>query len=113
MFNCISGNFDFSPVALFPMKEDAAKDPRCVVVAEVIQQLAQKADMSDVTQKTLQDIANKRYTNLTQSGKISLPDADHRAFLLYQQGVSVETAQKYYSFMLNEGDAKRWQIIVV
>lgn len=42
-----------------------------------------------------------------------VPDADHRAFLLYQKGVASETAQKYYSFRLTEADAKKWSIVIV
>ncbi len=101
-------SLDLTPKGLFPKIETAATDPKCVVISEVMQQMTKNSDMSSVTQQTLQEHAAKRYTDLSQESRLSLPDADHRAFLLYQKGVASETAQKYYSFRLSEADAKKW-----
>ena len=102
---------DYSTVGLFPNKEAADQDPKCKIIAETIQSLSKTADMTGVTQATLQTHAENRYVFLSKEERLSLPNADHAALLLYQKGVSRETARRYMSFRLTEADAKRWTII--
>jgi len=103
---------DFTPKSLFP-KLEADKDPKCVIVAEVIQQLAKRCDLSEMTQEKIQSIAESRYNELSLADKLTLPQADHKAFSLYQKGVDHLTAQKYYSHRLTEADAKKWKIVLI
>jgi hypothetical protein len=102
---------DYSVEGLFPNKDAADQDPKCKIIAEIIQSFSNTADMTGVTQADLQTHAQHRYTFISKEEKLSLPNADHLAFLLYQKGVSSETAQSYISFRLTETDAKRWTII--
>jgi hypothetical protein len=111
-FGYINTSLDLSPVALFPNHPAAAQDKKCVVIANVIRELAQFCDMSTVTQVDVQNNAQKRYAFLSQTNKSSLMEVDHDAYLLYQQGVSVDTVREYYSFRLSEQDAKKWTIII-
>lgn len=106
-------SLDLTTKGLFPKIEAASTDPKCVIISEVMQQMTKNWDMSSITQSTLQDHATKRYVDLSQESRLSLPDADHRAFRLYQEGVTSEIAQKYYSFRLSETDAKKWKIVIV
>lgn len=108
-----SVNLDLTPKGLFPNKEDAAQNSKCIIIAEVIQQLTKTSDLSAVTQTDLRNHAEKRYVDLSQENRLSLHDVDHKAFLLYQKGILVETAKKYYSFRLSEVDAKKWEIAVL
>lgn len=112
MFVPSTESLDLTPKGLFPNKEDAPQNPKCIIIAEVIQQLTQKADMSAVKQAHLQNHAEERYKYLSEQNRLSLPNADHSAYLLYQKGVTAEIAQKYYSFRLSEADSKRWNIVV-
>jgi hypothetical protein len=100
-------NLDYSPEGLFPNRE--VIDQKCKVIAEVIQALAKRADMSSITQEFLQDQAEARYAYLSKPEKLSLPEADRAAFTL---GLPPELAQKYMSFRLTEKDARRWTVIM-
>jgi hypothetical protein len=102
---------DYSVEGLFPNKDAADQDPKCKIIAEIIQSFSKTADMTGVTQANLQTHAQDRYTFISKEERLSLPNADHLASLLYQKGVSRETAQRYMSFRLTEADAKRWTIL--
>lgn len=102
---------DYSIRGLFCDRAAADQDPKCKIIAEIIQILSKTADMRGVTQADLQSHAENRYTNLSKEQRLSLPDADHIAFLLYQKGISPQIAQQYVSFRLTEEDAKRWTVI--
>lgn len=108
-----SVSLDLTPEGLFPEKETAATDPKCVVISEIMRQMTEKVDMSNVPQSTLRVRAAIRYKYLSQEDRLSLPEADHGASLLYRSGVASATAQKYYSFRLSEADVKRWSIVIV
>jgi hypothetical protein len=108
----VINSINLTPAALFPNKENAACDDKCVIIANVIQQLVRNLDMSSITQNTLLENAEVRYADISKPERLSLPEADHKAFLLYQNGVSVDVAQKYYSYRLSESDANIWTIVV-
>jgi len=113
MFNRVQNtniNFDPSVESLFPNNPEASQDKKCVIIAEVIQQLISRCDMSGTTQDNLRADANKRYEFLSKEDRLALPQADHAAFLLYQKGVNLSLVQKYYSIRLSDEDAKKWVI---
>lgn len=105
-------HLNLTPSALFPNKQGAAEDKKCLIISKIYQDIAAVQNLSDFTQNSLNENAQKRYEFLSVEQRLSLPDADHRAFLLYQQGVKHETAKEYYSCRLSESDAKCWVILV-
>ena len=104
--------FDLTPAGLFPNKETATQDNKCVIISRIYQEMQQKCDMSSVTQEIIMQDAANRYEFLSNESLLSLPQADHGAFLLYQQGVDVETAKEYFSLRLCESDARKWSIVI-
>lgn len=101
---------------LFPDNPNASKDEKCIIILQVIQQITNKLikeGMQLPTQKELISHVNKRYEYLCQKEKLSLDKVDHAAFLLWQMGVDVNTAKKYYSMRLNDEDAQKWTIKIV
>jgi hypothetical protein len=108
-----SVSLNLTPVGLFPGMKSVEKDPKCQIISKVLVHLTQNCNMSGVTQSSLQQHAMKRYSDLSEETRMTLPQADHAAFLLYEKGVPVEIAQKYYSFKLSAADAGRWQIVLV
>jgi len=109
--DAIDGELDYSTLGLFPDKEAADQDPKCKIIAEIIHSFSKTADMSGVTQADLQTHAASRYAYLSKEERLTLPVADHAAFLLYQKGVSPQTAKQYVSFRLTEDDVKKWTVI--
>jgi hypothetical protein len=113
--SAISGSdveLDFSIEGLFPNTSETGQDPKCKIIAELIQSFVKTADMTGVTQANLQTHAENRYAFLSKEKKLSLAEADQVAFSLYQKGVSAELAQRYASLRLTEQDAKKWTLIV-
>jgi hypothetical protein len=104
---------DYSVNALFPHHTNPDQDGRCLVIAEVVGQLARRANRDGVTQLTLQEQAKERYAELSRKDTLSLPHADHAAFVLFQQGVTQETAKNYYSFRLTRQQARTWSILLI
>jgi hypothetical protein len=101
---------DFTPKGLFPNRGDEAnKDSKCVVVAEVVNCLSRRWDLNTVTQKSVIDLAQKRYATI--SGNIKpLDDVESMAFSLYEKGVPPELVKRYYSYLLTPEDAMQWTI---
>jgi len=106
-------SIDLSPSGLFPNKETAAQDEKCLIISKVYQQMLEKCDMTSVNQEILREDAAKRYSFLSEESKLALYQVDHGAFMLYQRGVKPETAKEYYSHRLTESDAQKWQIHIV
>jgi hypothetical protein len=109
----IISDLDWTPQGLFPNREEAAIDPKCLVISKVMQALAKHYDMSHAMQAELLDQADKRYTYLSSPIKLTLTGADNAAFHLYQKGVPAQLAKEYYSFKLSEADAQRWSIVII
>lgn len=101
---------NYTPAALFPDKQDAAKDPKCIIVAEVIQQVAAKNAGTSANQEQLRKDAQARYQYLSESGQLELWVVKDLASLLLQKGVSSETAKRYYSFRLSEEADAEWTV---
>jgi len=102
-----------TPTGLFPNVSDPEKDPKCILVSKIIQELCVTCNMDGITQEHLQKDAQKRYEYITNTTKLPLYAVDRSAFLLYQRGVSVDLVKEYYSYRLNEADAKKWKIAIV
>ncbi len=101
---------NYTPAALFPGNQDAASDPKCVSVAEVIQQIAAKNARTSANQEQLRKDAQARYQYLSESEQLELWFVKELASLLLQKGVSSEAAKRYYSFRLSEEDAIEWTV---
>lgn len=106
-------SLDYSLTGLFPGRENPENDPKCVVSMKIIQEFNRKGCFpNDMSQQLLQTYAEERYNFISLPGRLSLPDADHTAFLLYQKGLSPNTAKEYVSFRLTDDDKKKWVIVV-
>lgn len=108
----INKNLNLTPAGLFPGKQGAAEDKKCLIISKLYQEMTAILQMPNITQNELITNAQKRYEFLSTEQRLSLPDADHKAFMLFQMGVNHETAKEYYSFRLSENDAKSWQIVL-
>lgn len=107
-----SPDLDYTPVGLFPGTQAPAQDPKCVVIAEVFKHLSETLKKIKISQISLQEAARNKYAFLSQPKRLSLPQADDLALGMYNTGVPVEIVKQYYSFLLTEADAKKWQIII-
>jgi hypothetical protein len=106
-----NAHLDLSPQGLFPQNSEAAKDDKCLIIAKVLQEIAQSCNMSNVKQEAIQKNAQLRYRSLSDLKKLTLSQADDIVYKLYGQGVKPETAKTYCLFYLTQEDAKQWTII--
>ena len=104
---------NITPTGLFPNIPDAETNPKCVIVSKIIQELCVTCNMNGITQEDLQKDAQKRYDYISNTTKLPLYAVDRSAFLLYQRGVSTTLVKEYFSYRLNEADAKKWKIVTV
>jgi hypothetical protein len=103
---CEAGMQDFSIKALFPDHPEAKSDPRCAMVARVLQEIGGRAPQAELVQA-----AKLRHAFLCKPERLTLPDADHRTFLLYEAGAKLDTAQAFFAFRLAPDDVARWTIL--
>lgn len=90
---------DLTPRGLFPDKDNALQDPKCLVIAEVISQIAAHALCPPtIEQEEWQEIARKRYALLSEPKKLSVLEISRILFLLLEKGVNLPTARQYISF---------------
>lgn len=101
-------DLNFTPAALFPDNQTASTDPKCVVIAEVIQQISGRLSGPAVQEKLVKD-AQSRYQFLSEQENLELWEAQDAAFVLGKKGVTQDVAIKYLSFRLSEEDARNWK----
>jgi hypothetical protein len=108
------GNFKLTPEGLFPQRQNPEEDPKCLLVAKLVQEfLASKffADASyhmKFTQNGIQSKAQSYYAELSQ--KLTVEQADRKAFALYCESISIDMVQEFYSSCLTPQEAKQWKI---
>ncbi len=93
---------DLTPRGLFPAKESPDADPRCVIISQIMQQLARRDPTNRISQRAMQDYANARYIYLAQGPKLSLFEAAEKSLSLQRQGVSKDVAERYYHMRSSE-----------
>ena len=104
--------FDLSPKDLFPDIEAANQDERCIVIAEMFQEIVIACDMRSTSRAKLKEDAANKYDFISKESKLTLAQARIGAIELLQMGVSPTTAKKYYSFRLSESDVVNFQFLL-
>jgi hypothetical protein len=104
-----STQFDLTVNHLFPHISNADQDEKCIIIAKVVNELAQFSNLSNVTLVQMQEMAQQRYQYLSTATKLSWTEAADSAYRLYIKGVKGQTAAEYYAFRLNEKDVEQWK----
>lgn len=96
---------NFSPTGLFPTFYNPQNNLKCVIVAEVIEELSKP--FPTALQSNWQHSAETRYKNLSLNEEITLDEAILKTSLLHQKGISLQTAKMYWSFRLSTKNAEK------
>jgi len=101
---------NFTPQALFPHIPNANLDPKCVVIALVVEVWVTKflAEGNEVERQQVLDDAKLRYKLLNEGKKLPFSVAVQRVSAFVGKGISFEVAKEYFGFLLNPADADEW-----
>ncbi|MEC7838874.1 MAG: hypothetical protein VX777_02405 [Chlamydiota bacterium] len=104
---------DFTPCGLFPSMKTADKDPKCLVISKVYEEMLSNRNTASISQQTLREDAAKKYSYLSEEGELTIYQVDHAALTMFLNGVTAATAKQYFSHRLKKSDVKKWKIISV
>jgi len=101
----------FTPQILFPNIPNASLDPKCVVIAKVIEVWTAKslAEGSKIEQKQLLDDAEQKYSLLSEGLRLSLSEARLRVSGFVGVGVDFDVAKQYFGYLLTPVHADEWR----
>ena len=101
----------FTPQILFPNIPNASLDPKCVVIAKVIEVWTAKslAEGNKIKQKQLLDDAEQKYSLLSEDKRLALSVARQRVSGFVELGVSFATAKEYFGYLLSPVHMDEWR----
>lgn len=102
----VGEKLDLSPTGLFPNRKKPDQDPKCQIIAQIIQEMAE-LQILKTSQEEVQKNAVHQYEFLSKKEKLPLSTVEDLIFKMYLKDINPKIAKKFFSFRLVKEDVKK------